>query len=70
LQKALLLCAFVLAAACPAPAQAKTPWRISCETVRAYVAQVGLVQARAAALAYGMTAYQERLAKHCLGEGS
>jgi hypothetical protein len=38
--------------------------------VRAYVAEVGLVQARAVALAHGMTAWQERLARHCLSEGS
>ena len=69
MHKALLLGAIALAAACPASAQAKS-WRISCETVRAFVAQVGLVQARAAALAYGMTPSQERRAKHCLGEGS
>jgi hypothetical protein len=67
LQKALLLGAIALFAACPASAQAKS-WRISCETVRAFVAQVGLVQARALALANGMTASQERLAKHCLAE--
>jgi hypothetical protein len=69
LQKAFLLGAMALAVACPASAQAKS-WGISCETVRAVVAQVGLVQARALALAHGMTASQERRAKHCLGEGS
>ena len=69
MQKALLLGAIALIAVCPASAQAKS-WRISCETVRAFVAQVGLVQARALARAQGMTAWQERLARHCLAEGS
>jgi hypothetical protein len=39
---------------------------ITCDMVRSYVAQVGLVQARAMALAAGMTASQERRAKQCL----
>lgn len=43
--------------------------RVTCETVRAYVAEVGLVNARAMAVARGMTAAQEREAKHCLGGG-
>ncbi len=38
---------------------------INCETVRAYVGQVGLVQARALARAAGMTASQERRARQC-----
>jgi hypothetical protein len=84
LHKILLLGAIVLAAACPMSAQAKIwqartseaktsetrTWRISCETVRAYVAEVGLVQAREVARAHGMTAWQERLARRCLSEGS
>jgi hypothetical protein len=41
---------------------------ITCETVRAYVAQVGLQQARAVAVAHGMTAWQERLARRCLAD--
>jgi hypothetical protein len=69
LREGILLSAVALAIACPASAQAKT-WRISCETVRAYVAEVGLVQAREVALAHGMTAWQERLARRCLSEGS
>lgn len=69
MHKAFLLGAIALVAACPASAHAKTE-RISCETVRAFVAQVGLFQARALALAHGMTASQERQAKHCLREGS
>jgi len=36
--------------------------------VRAYVGQVGVVQARAMALAAGMTPAQERRAAHCLEE--
>jgi hypothetical protein len=56
-----LLSAFVLSA--PALAQEQ---EITCEMVRAYVAQVGLVQARADAAAHGMTASQERRARACL----
>jgi len=48
----------------------QTQWdessHINCETVRAYVAQVGLVQARALARAAGMTAGQEWRARRCL----
>jgi hypothetical protein len=40
--------------------------RISCETVRAYVAQVGLAQAKAMAQAAGMTESEERQAVQCL----
>ena len=40
--------------------------RISCETVRAYVAQVGLAQAKAMAQAAGMTQSEERKAVQCL----
>lgn len=43
---------------------------ITCEMVRAYVAQVGLVQARAMAVSAGMTASQERRAKRCLESGA
>jgi hypothetical protein len=39
---------------------------ITCDMVRAYVAQVGLVQARAMALSEGMTASEELRAKRCL----
>jgi hypothetical protein len=39
---------------------------VSCETIRSYVAQVGLVQARAMAEAAGMTATDERRARRCL----
>jgi hypothetical protein len=39
---------------------------ITCETVRAYVSQVGLAQAKAIARASGMTAAEERRARQCL----
>jgi hypothetical protein len=39
---------------------------INCETVRAYVGQVGLVRAKALARAAGMTAWQEWRAQRCL----
>ncbi len=74
MRKVLLLGAIALGAAGPMSAQAKTwqakTWRISCATVRAYVAEVGVVQARAVALAHGMTAWQERLARRCLSEAA
>ena len=40
--------------------------RISCEMVRAYVAQAGLAQAKAMAQAAGMTESEERQAVQCL----
>jgi hypothetical protein len=40
--------------------------RITCEMVRAYVAQVGLVQAKAMAQAVGMTESEQREAVQCL----
>jgi hypothetical protein len=39
---------------------------ITCDTVRAYVSQVGIVAAKAMARANGMTAAQERRARQCL----
>lgn len=39
---------------------------ITCDMVRAYVAEVGLVQARAMAQSAGMTASEERRAIRCL----
>jgi len=39
---------------------------ITCEVVRAYVARVSLEQARAVAVAHGMTASQEQRARGCL----
>jgi hypothetical protein len=39
---------------------------ITCDTVRAYVSQVGVVAAKAMARAHGMTAAQERRARQCL----
>ena len=65
-QKVLLLGSLAVAAVLPDTADAKFKF-ISCEMVRAYVAQVGLVQAREIALAHGMTPSQEREARHCLG---
>jgi hypothetical protein len=48
----------------------QTAWgessHIDCQTVWAYVGQVGLVQARALARASGMTASQEWRARQCL----
>jgi hypothetical protein len=41
---------------------------ISCDTVRSYVGQVGLVQAKALARAAGMTASQEQRARRCLAK--
>ena len=41
---------------------------VNCETVRAYVAQVGLAQARTLARAAGMTAGQEWRAWLCLAK--
>ena len=67
---------FIFAASCyPAIAKHHYPHRqdatvshsrISCETVRAYVAQVGLAHARAMAQAAGMTETEERQALQCL----
>jgi hypothetical protein len=39
---------------------------ITCDMVRSYVAQVGLQQAKAMAVAAGMTASDERRARQCL----
>jgi hypothetical protein len=44
------------------------PSSISCDTVRANVSQMGFAQARAIALANGMTAAQERRARQCLAK--
>ena len=66
---ALLMLLFV-AAAGPALADphraARAEPAITCETVRAYVSQVGVVAAKAMARANGMTAAQERRARQCL----
>jgi len=43
-----------------------TPSAITCETVRSYVSMMGVAQARALALANGMTDTQERRARRCL----
>jgi hypothetical protein len=39
---------------------------VTCAMVRTYVAQMGLEQARSMARAAGMTAAEERRARHCL----
>ena len=62
MKTALLMLAF-LASASPVLAD---DTQLNCETVRAYVTQVGLVQAKARARAAGMTAAQERRARQCL----
>ena len=60
MKTALLILVFV-ATACPALADSQ----FTCETVRAYVKQVGFVQAKAVARAAAMTAAQERRASRC-----
>ncbi len=67
MQKAIAIIALWLVAAYPAAAREKL-LHVTCATVRAYVAQVGLEQARADAIARGMTAWQVRLARRCLGD--
>ena len=52
--------------AAPHRANRAEPSTITCETVRAYVSQVGLATATAIARANGMTAVQERKARQCL----
>ena len=68
--KTTLLMLLFAAAASPALANsqraARTEPAITCETVRAYVSQVGVVAAKAMARANGMTAAQERRARQCL----
>jgi len=66
LQKSIAFVALWLVAACPAAAHEKL-YHITCATVRAYVAEVGVEQAREVAIAHGMTARQERMARRCLG---
>lgn len=46
-----------------------TPSAITCETVRSYVSAMGVAQARALAVANGMTDAQERRARRCLASG-
>jgi hypothetical protein len=46
------------------------PSTINCETVRSYVMEVGLAQARALARASGMTPSQEWRARQCLAKRS
>ena len=71
MRKATLFVVFAVAAAGPASADSvdgKVPRHITCEMVRADVAQMGAGQARAVALAHGMTPSQERRARRCLSE--
>jgi hypothetical protein len=67
LPKAVAVAAICLVAAGPVQAREKDVHRITCDMVRAYVAQIGEAQARAVALAHGMTASQEQRARRCLG---
>jgi len=46
--------------------EVSAPWPIGCHMVREYVRQVGLVRAKAIALAAGMTPAQEQQARRCL----
>ena len=77
-KKTCLLFVIFVASSCPAIAKHRyhhyhhqerataSHSRIGCETVRAYVAQVGLAQAKAMAQAAGMTESEEREAVQCL----
>jgi hypothetical protein len=67
--KIALLMLLLVATASPVlagPHRANRPSTITCETVRAYVGQVGLATATAMARANGMTVAQERKARQCL----
>jgi hypothetical protein len=59
-----------LLAACPNIAATKPLHFVTCDMVRAYVANIGVEQARAVAIAHGMTPSEERQARRCLEEGS
>ena len=66
IRKMTIIALFLLSAfALTAPALAQDQG-ITCEMVRAYVARVGLEQARALAVAHGITASQEQRARACL----
>jgi hypothetical protein len=74
--KAALLLLLLVTAESPASAHANSnqaAWgessAINCESIRSYVSQVGLAQARALARARGMTASQEWRARQCLAKG-
>jgi hypothetical protein len=67
LPRTIIIAAICLVVVCPASAHDKNLHYITCQMVRAYVAQVGVAQARAIAVAHGMTASQEERAKRCLG---
>jgi hypothetical protein len=64
--KPLMIALLLLGSAESALSRAYQPTRYSCATVRSYVAAYGVEQARQIALAYGMTASEERQAWQCL----
>jgi len=68
--KIILLMLLLVVSASPVMANSSRASRaepaITCETVRAYVSQVGLAAAKALARAHGMTPGQERRARQCL----
>jgi hypothetical protein len=69
LMKTSLLMLLFVAVAGPAVADyraSRAEPAITCDTVRAYVSQVGVIAAKAMARAHGMTAAQERRARQCL----
>ena len=66
IRKLAMIAPFLLSAL-TAPAFAQ---EITCEMVRAYVAQVGFEQASAVAREHGITPSQERRALACLGKGA
>jgi hypothetical protein len=75
MKKTALLIVVSLAVSCPAIAKQRHHHRedtaashshITCEMVRTYVAQVGLVQAKAMAQAAGITESEKREAVQCL----
>jgi hypothetical protein len=70
LRNVILPALILFAGAWPAAANQPNSNGITCEMVRAYVAQVGLISARAIAIAHGMTPAQARQARQCLAEES
>ena len=75
MKKAALLIVISLAVSCPAIAKQRHHHRehtatshshVTCEMVRAYVAQVGLAQAKAMAQGAGITESEKREAAQCL----
>jgi hypothetical protein len=64
----LLVLIVVTLAACPAMAHPNHHPAVDCAKVRAYVAQMGLEQAKAVASAAGMTMAEQRKAARCLAK--